>query len=107
MTAIKPPYRATSTYIPRQGGGMAEASPAGTERMTLLTVDLHVDPLTVADAAELAGVSAEVIRQWIHRRHITPIKRTPAGRPLLLGIDVLRAKARLHPPHARKLRSPH
>jgi hypothetical protein len=74
-----------------------------TEPLSLLPYDLHTDPISVAQAAELADVTDDVIRQWIRRRHITPVKRTPGGRPLLLGIAVLRAKAKLHPTHGRKL----
>jgi hypothetical protein len=76
-----------------------------TEPASVLPYDLHTDPISVAQAAELADVTDDVIRQWIHRKHLTPVDRTPGGRPLLLGIDVLRTKAKLHPPHRRKLQT--
>jgi excisionase family DNA binding protein len=57
----------------------------------LLPYDLHNDPLTYEQAAELAGVAEGTIRTWVHRGKL-PKTDTPDG-PRVLGINVLRAEA--------------
>lgn len=58
-----------------------------------LPYDLHHDLITVAQAAELAGVSEDVIRQWKRRGRLTPAGVDESRRPLFTGIAVLRAEA--------------
>lgn len=67
-----------------------------------LPYDLHVDLITVAQAAELAGVSDAVIRQWKRRGHLSQAGATLDGRPLFRGIDVLRAQAQLERKRRRR-----
>jgi hypothetical protein len=57
----------------------------------LLPYDLHTEPLTYDQAAELAGVAPGTIRTWVHR-NLLPKTDTPDG-PRVLGINVLRAEA--------------
>lgn len=49
--------------------------------------DLEHTTWTTAEAAEAAGVSADVIYQWKRRRKIVPVNRT--GRPRYRAMDVL------------------
>ena len=56
-------------------------------------VDLHLDPLTTAEAADLAGVTPQDIRTWKTRGHLRPFDTDHRGRPLYLGIEVLRAES--------------
>lgn len=58
-----------------------------------LLVDLHDDLLSVAEAAGLAHVTADRIRQWKRRGHLAPAGLDVFGRPMFRGIDVLRAEA--------------
>ncbi|NUR09346.1 MAG: MerR family transcriptional regulator [Streptomycetaceae bacterium] len=62
--------------------------------MTVLPFDLHHDLITVAQAAELAGVTDDVIRQWKRRGHLEPAGTDDDGRPMFTGIAVLRAEAK-------------
>jgi DNA-binding transcriptional MerR regulator len=55
--------------------------------------DLQRDLLTTAEAAQLAGVSVDVIRQWKTRGHLPAAGNDQRGRPLYRGIDVLHAEA--------------
>lgn len=60
----------------------------------LKEIDLHADQLTYEQAALVAGVPAETLRQWKSRGHLTPCGRDTDGRLLFYGIDVLRAEAK-------------
>lgn len=59
-----------------------------------LPYDLQTDLITVSDAATLAGVSESAIRKWKQRGHLDAAGEDDFGRPLFLGIAVLRAEAR-------------
>ena len=59
-----------------------------------LPFDLHHDRLTTAQAADLAGVTTQVIWQWRHRGHVNALDPMPGERGRRYrGIDVLRAEA--------------
>lgn len=69
----------------------------------MLPFDLHTDPITVAEAAELVfgwtddkkrrRNNAAVVHGWISRGHLTVQDRLgPRGSPRVLGIDALRAE---------------
>lgn len=59
-----------------------------------LHYDLHADLIGVSEAATLAGVTDDVIRQWKRRGHLKPAGADDLGRPLFTGIAVLRAEAK-------------
>lgn len=59
-----------------------------------LHYNLQTDLITVSEAATLAGVSDAVIRQWKRRGHLEAADTDEFGRPLFLGIAVLRAEAK-------------
>lgn len=59
-----------------------------------LPYDLHADLISVSESATLAGVDAATVRQWKRRGHLEPSGADEFGRPLFLGIDVLRAEAK-------------
>lgn len=59
--------------------------------MVDLDVDLHATLWTVAEAAEAAGVTADVIRAWCYRGRLTAAERR-RGRPVFRAIDVIRAE---------------
>lgn len=57
-----------------------------------LSVDLTTTRWTVAQAAEAAQVSPNVIRNWKYRGLLEEVGRDYRGRPLFLAIDVVRAE---------------
>ncbi|MBK3630918.1 MerR family transcriptional regulator [Streptomyces sp. MBT49] len=64
-----------------------------------LTGDLHTTLWTAAEAAEAAGVSPNVVRNWKYRGHLAPARteqgrlmRNSAGQPLYRAVDVVRAE---------------
>lgn len=57
-----------------------------------LTVDLTTTRWTVAEAAEAAQVSPNVIRNWKYRGVLTEAGRDWRDRPLFRAIDVIRAE---------------
>lgn len=59
-----------------------------------LPYDLQTDLITVSEAATLAAVSESAIRKWKQRGHLEVAGEDDFGRPLFLGIAVLRAEAR-------------
>lgn len=63
-------------------------------RRRLNGCDYQTDHLTVLEAAIFAGVTEDTVRQWKRRGHLTPCGLDEGGRPLFVGIDVLRAEAR-------------
>lgn len=60
--------------------------------MVDLDVDLETTLWTVAQAADAAQVSPNVIRNWKYRRVLTPARTDRNGRPLFRAIDVIRAE---------------
>lgn len=65
----------------------------------LLTIDLFHDPISRADAAELANVTVETISKWATRGYIDPETETRVYLPKrgtnpqwYLGIEVLQAE---------------
>jgi hypothetical protein len=60
--------------------------------MVDLSVDLTTTKWTVAQAAEAAQVSPNVIRNWKYRGVLTEVGRDFRDRPLFLAIDVIRAE---------------
>lgn len=60
--------------------------------MVDLTVDLTTTKWTVAQAAEAAQVSPNVIRNWKYRGLLAEAGRDFRDRPLFLAIDVIRAE---------------
>ncbi len=62
-------------------------------------VDLFHDELTTAQAAELAGVRPDLIRQWKARGYLSPCSVDRQGRPRFLGIDVAKAEHRTRVKH--------
>jgi hypothetical protein len=64
-----------------------------------LSGDLQTTLWTTAQAAEAAGVSTTVIRNWKYRGHLRQARnargallRNVAGQPLFRAIDVIRAE---------------
>lgn len=57
-----------------------------------LAVDLATTTWTVAEAAEAARVSPNVIRNWKYRGVLKEVGRDYRDRPLFLAIDVIRAE---------------
>lgn len=57
-----------------------------------LAVDLATTKWTVAEAAEAAQVSPNVIRNWKYRGVLQEVGRDFRDRPLFLAIDVIRAE---------------
>ncbi|WP_329140927.1 hypothetical protein [Streptomyces sp. NBC_00670] len=64
-----------------------------------LSGDLQTTLWTTAQAAEAAGVEANVIRNWKYRGHLKQARnargnllRNAAGQPLFRAIDVIRAE---------------
>ncbi|MGW1744573.1 hypothetical protein ACWCRD_02925 [Streptomyces sp. NPDC002092] len=57
-----------------------------------LSVDLTTTRWTVAQAAEAAQVSPNVVRNWKYRGVLTEVGHDFRGRPLFLAIDVIRAE---------------
>ncbi|MET9073855.1 MerR family transcriptional regulator [Streptomyces sp. NPDC004232] len=57
-----------------------------------LSVDLTTTRWTVAQAAEAAQVSPNVVRNWRYRGLLTEVGRDYRNRPLFLAIDVIRAE---------------
>jgi hypothetical protein len=53
--------------------------------------EMFDDLLTVSEASTIYHVTAHQLKHWRHRGHLTPAARDRRGRPLFLGIDVLRA----------------
>lgn len=83
--------------------------------MTLLTFDLHADPISAELAAELAAVSLQVVRNWASRGYRDPADRQwkrirtahdERGRACYYGIDILRAEAATRARARRKLDPP-
>ncbi len=60
--------------------------------MVDLDVDLEATLWTVAQAAEAAQVSPNVVHNWRYRGHLPVAGRDPRGRPLFRAIDVVRAE---------------
>lgn len=60
--------------------------------MVDLSVDLATTKWTVAEAADAAQVSPNVVRNWKYRGLLAEIGRDYRGRPLFLAIDVIRAE---------------
>lgn len=61
------------------------------DAMVDLNVDLHTTRWSVAEAAEAAGVTPDVVRNWCYRGHLKAAERR-RGRPVFLAIDVIRAE---------------
>lgn len=59
--------------------------------MVDLDGDLSRKTWTVAEAAEAAGVTPDVIYQWKRRGKITPVNKT--GWPRYRALDILKAEA--------------
>lgn len=57
-----------------------------------LAVDLATTYWTVADAAEAAQVSENVVRNWKYRGVLSEARRDYRGRPQFRAIDVIRAE---------------
>ncbi len=57
--------------------------------------------LTTAQAAELAGVSAAAIRQWVKREHLAPAGRDKRGHMLFTQRAVAMAEQKTRK-HARR-----
>ena len=57
-----------------------------------LSVDLTTTRWTVAEAAEAAQVSPNVVRNWRYRGLLKEVARDYRDRPLFLAIDVIRAE---------------
>lgn len=57
-----------------------------------LSVDLTTTRWTVAEAAEAAQVSPNVIRNWKYRGLLAEAPRDYRDRPVFLAIDVIRAE---------------
>lgn len=60
--------------------------------MVDLTVDLQETLWTVAQAAEAARVSPNVVHNWRYRGHLEIAGRDRKGRPLFRAIDVVNAE---------------
>lgn len=60
--------------------------------MVDLSVDLTTTKWTVAQAAEAAQVSENVVRNWRYRGLLTEVDRDYRDRPRFLAIDVIRAE---------------
>ncbi|MFE2850572.1 helix-turn-helix domain-containing protein [Streptomyces lavendulae] len=60
--------------------------------MVDLDVDLHTTLWTVAQAAEAARVSPNVVRNWCYRGKLKPADPDRRGRPRFRAIDVIRAE---------------
>lgn len=60
--------------------------------MVDLSVDLTTTRWTVAQAAEAAQVTPNVVRNWKYRGLLTEAGRDFRGRPLFRAIDVIRAE---------------
>jgi len=60
--------------------------------MVDLDVDLQATKWTVAQAAEAAQVSPNVVRNWKYRGLLVEASRDWRDRPLFLAIDVIRAE---------------
>ena len=60
--------------------------------MVDLSVDLTTTRWTVAEAAEAAQVSPNVVRNWKYRGWLVEVGRDYRGRPLFRAIDVIRAE---------------
>lgn len=71
-----------------------------------LPYDLQTDLISVSEAATLAGVSESAIRKWKQRGHLEPSGEDDFGRPLFIGIDVLRAEATTRRRARRELSPP-
>ena len=71
----------------------APPSPNGHVDLAQLAGSLQAH-LSTAEAALFAGVQPETVRQWKARGHLAPASYGERGRPLYLGIDVLRAEAK-------------
>ena len=57
-------------------------------------IDMFATELTTTQAAQLARVTPDAIRQWKARGHLRPCSTDTAGRPRFLGIDVAKAEHR-------------
>lgn len=55
-------------------------------------IDMFETELTTAQAAQLARVTPEAIRQWKSRGYLAACSTDRAGRPRFLGIDVAKAE---------------
>lgn len=60
----------------------------------LADIDLEHDRLSYPEAATLAGVPVETVRQWKSRRDLEPAGIDDNGRLRFRPIDVLRAEAK-------------
>lgn len=55
-------------------------------------ISITDDDLTVEEAARLAGVDREVVRQWVRRGHLQVASRDPAGWRRFRALDVAKAE---------------
>ncbi|MFG2412287.1 helix-turn-helix domain-containing protein [Streptomyces goshikiensis] len=60
--------------------------------MVDLDVDLHATLWSVAEAAEAARVSPNVVRNWAYRGRLEAAESDRHGRPRYRAIDVIRAE---------------
>ncbi|MEV0090447.1 MerR family transcriptional regulator [Streptomyces sp. NPDC050738] len=57
-----------------------------------LSGDLTTTLWTADQAAEAAGVTPNVVRNWKYRGRLDPVRRNAAGQPLFRAVDVIRAE---------------
>ncbi|MFC1418579.1 hypothetical protein [Streptacidiphilus cavernicola] len=60
--------------------------------MVDLSVDLTTTYWTTAEAADAAGVDANVVRNWKYRGRLTSDRKNWRGESLFLAADVVRAE---------------
>ena len=57
--------------------------------------------VTTKQAAELCGVGAAAVRQWVRRGHLVPVGRDQNGQMLFTQLDVAKAEYKTRK-HARR-----
>lgn len=57
-----------------------------------LSGDLTTTLWTADQAAEAAGVTSNVVRNWKYRGRLEEARRNAAGQPLFRAVDVIRAE---------------
>lgn len=78
--------------VPPSSGTFPFAQNAGVMTVVDLDVDLQATLWTVAQAAEAAGVTPHVVRNWKYRGVLEEAGRDWRDRPLFRAIDVIRAE---------------